>query len=191
MPLLNWTSLDDLRTGASRRDFLTLMGFTLGAAACSRAAPQHAIPFVTAPEEPTPGVPAWYASTCGGCSASCSVLVKTRDGRPIKIEGNPDAELFGGGTCAVGQASVLSLYDGQRVRQPWWHGAAVSWSEIDETIETRLRTATADKRRVVLLSGTVTGPATRSIIARWSARYPEFRHIVHEPTSCSAIRRAH
>ncbi len=105
-------------SGATRRDFLTLMGFTLGAAACSRAPTQHAVPFVNAPEELTPGVANWYATTCGGCSAACSLLVKTRDGRPIKIEGNPDSPLFGGGTCAVGQATVLSLYDGERLRQP-------------------------------------------------------------------------
>src|SRR4030095_3884533 len=70
-------------------------------------------------------------------------------------------------------------------------GAPVSWQEIDETIESHLRTTMAAKRRVVLLTGTVVGPATRSIIARWSARYPGCRHIVHEPASCSAIRRAH
>src|SRR5262245_26891504 len=191
MPLLSWTSLDELRTGASRRDFLTLMGFSLGAAACSRAAPQHALPFVTAPENVTPGVPAWYATTCGGCSASCSVLVKTRDGRPIKIEGNPEAPLFGGGTCAVGQATVLSLYDGQRLRQPLWHGAPASWQEIDERIESELRTTMTGKRRLVLLSGPVIGPATRSIIARWSVRPAGSRHVVYDPVSCSAIRAAH
>ena len=124
---------------ASRRDFLALMGFSLGAAACSRGATQQAVPFVTAPEDLTPGVPNWYATTCGGCSASCSVLVKTRDGRPIKIEGNPDAPLFGGGTCAVGQATVLSLYDGQRLQQPLWRGAPVSWQEVDDAIESHLR----------------------------------------------------
>src|SRR5215510_8468442 len=119
---VGWKSLEELRAemrgGASRRDFLALMGFTLGATACSRRATQYAMPFVTAPEDLTPGVPNWYATTCGGCSASCSVLVKVRDGRPIKIEGNAQAPLFGGGTCAAGQATVLSLYDGARLRGP-------------------------------------------------------------------------
>src|SRR5882724_12840495 len=142
--------------GSSRRDFLALMGFSLGAAACSRGATQHAIPFVTAPEDLTPGVPNWYATTCGGCSASCSVLVKTRDGRPIKIEGNPEAPLFGGGTCAVGQATVLSLYDGQRLQQPFWHGQPVSWEEIDTRI--KFATTAGSRGRVVLLSGPVLGP---------------------------------
>src|SRR5262249_23545371 len=99
---------------ASRRDFLTLMGFSLGAAAsaaaCSRAPMQQAMPFVSEPEELVPGVANFYATTCGGCAAGCGLLVKTRDGRPIKIEGNGDSPVFGGGTCAVGQATVLSLY---------------------------------------------------------------------------------
>ena len=177
--------------GASRRDFLALMGFSLGAAACSRGTTQHALPFVTAPEDLTPGVPNWYATTCGGCSASCSVLVKTRDGRPIKIEGNREAPLFGGGTCAVGQATVLSLYDGQRLRQPLWRGAPASWQEVDEKIESQLRTTGAAQGRITLLSATITSPSTRDIIARWSRRYAGFRHVVYEPVSYAAIRRAH
>jgi len=177
--------------GASRRDFLTLMGFSLGAAACS-GAPQHALPFVTAPEDLTPGVPNWYATTCGGCSTSCSVLIKTRDGRPIKVEGNPEAALFGGGTCAAGQATVLSLYDGQRLRQPLWRGAPVSWQEVDDNVQAQLATiANRAEGRVVLLSGTITSPSTRDIIARWSRRDTRFRHVVYEPVSYAAIRRAH
>jgi Fe-S-cluster-containing dehydrogenase component len=177
--------------GASRRDFLTLMGFSLGAAACSRGSTQQAVPLVAAAEDLTPGVPNWYATTCAGCSASCSVLVKTRDGRPIKVEGNPDAPLFGGGTCAVGQATVLSLYDGRRLRQPLWLGSPVSWEEVDGQVQSRLRTAIAAPGRVVLLSGTLTSPSTRDIVARWSTRYSNFRHLVYEPVSYAAIGRAH
>jgi molybdopterin-containing oxidoreductase family iron-sulfur binding subunit len=176
---------------ATRRDFLSLMGFTLGAAACSRSPVQHAVPFVNAPEELTPGVANWYATTCGGCSAACSLLVKTRDGRPIKIEGNADSPLFRGGTCAVGQATVLSLYDGERLRQPMWEGQLLSWVEVDERIERRLEVGMAARRRVVLLSGTISSPATRDLIRRWSSRYPRFQHVVYEPTSCAAIRRAY
>ena len=167
------------------------MGFTLAAAACSRAPVQHAIPFVNAPEELTPGVANWYATTCGGCSAACSLLVKTRDGRPIKIEGDPDSPLFGGGTCAVGQATVLSLYDGERLRQPLWRGQPVSWADIDRNIEERLEAATAGGRRVVLLSGTISSPSTRDLIRGWSSQYPGFQHIVYEPVSCAAIRQAY
>ena len=179
------------RVDTTRRDFLGLMGFTLAAAACSRAPTQHAIPFVNAPEELTPGVANWYATTCCGCSAACSLIVKTRDGRPIKVEGNPDSSLFGGGTCAVGQATVLSLYDGERLRQPLWQGQPVSWADIDENIGERLEAAMAGGRRVVLLSGTISSPSTRDLIRGWSSQYPGFQHIVYEPVSCAAIRQAY
>jgi len=181
-------------TPPSRRDFLTLMGFSAGAAAsavaCSRAPVQHAIPFVSEPEELVPGVANWYATTCGGCAAGCGLLVKTRDGRPIKIEGNSDSPIFGGGTCAVGQATVLSLYDEERLRGPRWHGQPATWADIDRRIraqldmeigvdgeagvrsreahdaEARHGTSGARGTRIVLLSGPVLGPATRDLISR-------------------------
>src|ERR671931_2888727 len=102
----------------SRRDFLARLGFALAASAlasCSRAPVEKAIPFLNKPEEVTPGVASWYATTCAGCGSGCALLVKTRDGRPIKVEGNDKSEIFGG-TCATGQATVLSLYDGDRLR---------------------------------------------------------------------------
>jgi len=182
-----WRSTEGL---ASRRDFLALAGFSLGAAACSRGPARHALPYVSAPEEITPGVPSWYATSCGGCSASCSLLVKTVDGRPIKIEGNPDAGLFGGGTCAVGQATVLSLYDDRRLRQPQWKGRPVSWPEVDDEIESRLETIERSGRRIVLMSRTLSGPATRDIISSWSRRHAGFQHVVYEPRSRAATRRA-
>jgi len=98
---------------ATRRDVLSLMGFSLGAIGLGgcRAPVQHAVPLPAASTEMVPGVPNLYATTCGGCAASCGLVVKQRDGRPIKIEGNDASPLTGGGTCAAGQASVLSLYD--------------------------------------------------------------------------------
>ena len=110
----------------TRRDFLALMGFTLASAGLSgcRAPVQNAIPLLVGSDEIVPGVSNWYATTCRGCASSCSLLVKQRDGRPIKIEGNAESTIFGGGTCATGQATVLSLYDDERLRGPLWHGAA-------------------------------------------------------------------
>jgi molybdopterin-containing oxidoreductase family iron-sulfur binding subunit len=198
--IVYWKTLGELREesrspsevgSTNRRDFLALMGFTVGAAACSRAPVHKAIPFLNQPEDLTPGVPMWYATTCGGCSACCSVLVKTRDGRPIKIEGNPEAPLFGGGTCAVGQATVLSLYDNERLKGPLWHGRSVSWDDTDARIDARLQAAVVDHRAVVLLTGTITGPATRDLIERWSRRYDGFRHVVYDAVSFTAIRRAY
>ena len=177
--------------GTTRRDFLGLMGFSLGAAACSRAPVEHALPFVRQPETITPGVATWYATTCGACPASCSLLVKTRDGRPIKIEGNDQSSLFGGGTCAVGQAAVLSLYDEARLRGPLWHGAPATWEDIDARVADQVRAASAVRERIVLLTGPTHGPSTRDLIARWSRAHPTFQHIVHAPRSQTAIARAY
>ena len=176
----------------SRRDFLTLAGFTLTAAAlssCSRGREMKAIPFLRKPEDLMPGVANWYATTCGGCAAGCSLLVKTRDGRPIKIEGNSESALFGSGTCAVGQATVLSLYDQERLRGPLWQGRPISWEEIDARIGERLAAAGGGPVRIALISRTILGPATRDLIAQWSAR-PGFQHVAYDPVSFAALRQA-
>src|SRR4029453_2737688 len=80
-----------------------------------------------------PGVPVWYASTCRECSAGCGILVKQREGRAIKIEGNPAHPLSRGGLCARGHAALQGLYDADRVRTPMrkdggaWK--AITWEE--------------------------------------------------------------
>ena len=176
----------------TRRDFLAAMGFTVAALGLSgcRAPVQNAIPLLVGSDEIIPGVANWYATTCRGCASSCSLLVKQRDGRPIKIEGNAESALFGGGTCATGQATVLSLYDDARLRGPLWLGRAAAWQEIDKRILDSLREARESKREIVLLSGSIVSPSTRSIIAEWRRSYPNFRHVEYDPISFSAMRAA-
>jgi molybdopterin-containing oxidoreductase family iron-sulfur binding subunit len=152
------------------------MGFTVGAlglAGC-RAPVQNAVPMLAGSDQIVPGVSNWYATTCGGCPSACSLLVKQRDGRPIKIEGNDKSTLFGGGTCATGQATVLSLYDGERLRGPVWKGQPAKWQAVDEQILESLRAAENGNRRIVLLSGTINSPSTLEIVAEWSKRYRHF-----------------
>src|SRR5262249_46770867 len=131
---------------ATRRDVLSLMGFSLGAIGLSscRAPVQHAVPLPAAATDMVPGVPNLYATTCGGCSAACGLVVKQRDGRPIKIEGNEASPLTGGGTCAAGQAGVLSLYDDARLPGPVWLGNPVSWAEVDRHIRAMLNAGSDD-----------------------------------------------
>src|SRR5215471_3251100 len=207
-----WKTLDELHNGArntgefpgglpgqnshpaeaTRRDFLALMGFSLAAAGLAgcRAPVQNAIPLLVGSDDIVPGVANFYATTCGGCASSCSLLVKQRDGRPIKIEGNAESNLFGGGTCATGQATVLSLYDDARLRGPLWHGQPATWEEIDGHITASLNTARQEKRRVVLLSQTINSPSTLAIIQEWGAGDQNFRHVVYEPISFTALRAA-
>ncbi|HLJ87678.1 MAG TPA: Fe-S-cluster-containing hydrogenase [Candidatus Angelobacter sp.] len=176
----------------SRRDFLSLMGFSLAAAGLAgcRAPVQNAIPLLAASDRLVPGVSSFYATTCGGCASSCSLLVKQRDGRPIKIEGNAESAIFGGGTCATGQATVLSLYDDARFKGPSWKKQAVSWDEVDQRVSEGLAAAQADKRKVVLLTGTVNSPSTLEIIGEWGKRSPNFRHVAYDAISFTALRTA-
>ena len=126
---------------SSRRDFLKAAGFTFAiatATGCSRAPLQKAIPLLNQPEQIVPGRSFFYATTCGGCSAGCGVLAKVRDGRPVKLEGNPQHALSQGGLCAVGQASILGLYDAQRLKSPIKAGADATWEVVDREIKERL-----------------------------------------------------
>jgi molybdopterin-containing oxidoreductase family iron-sulfur binding subunit len=178
--------------GTTRRDFLSLVGFGATAAtlAACRAPTQKAIPLAVASPEMVAGVANYYATTCGGCAASCSLLVKQRDGRPIKIEGNDATPLFGGGTCATGQATVLSLYDNERLRGPLWRGEPTPWAELDAQIAAGLAAARAAGKQIVLMSSTITSPSLRALIARFGAAYAGFRHVTYDASSASALRAA-
>src|ERR1019366_3311376 len=89
-----------------------------------------------------------YASTCGGCSAGCGLLVRNRDGRPIKLEGNPDHPLSRGGLCAVGQASLLGFYDEHRLRNPFEGSQPVEWQYVDQEMTRRLEAIRTQKGEV-------------------------------------------
>src|SRR5262249_15550002 len=94
--------------GIARRDFLTIMGasMALSTLACARRPVHKIIPYVIKPEEITLGVSNAYATTCQECSTGCGVVAKTREGRPIKLEGNVDHPVNRGKLCARGQASL-------------------------------------------------------------------------------------
>lgn len=173
----------------SRRDFLAMMGFTMAAAGLAgcRAPVQNALPLLTGSDDIIPGVANYYATTCGGCSSSCSLVVKQRDGRPIKIEGNTGSTIFGGGTCATGQATVLSLYDDARLREPMWMGKPAYWEDVDRQVLQFLRRYEPRDLRIALLTSTLTSPSTRAIVADWQQRYPKFKHVSWDSISYSAL----
>ncbi len=190
---------DAVRLSANRRDFLKVAGFTLAAAAlpsCSRAPTHEAIPYMEGTPEFTPGNAAWYATLCGGCSAGCGILAKVREGRPIKIEGNPEHPLNGrgsglAGACAVAQATVLSLYDRQRLRGPVAAGAAASWEAVDKAILEKLATLRTAGGGVRVLTGTLSGPTQRAAIESFVAAFPDGKHIMVDGLSASALLDAH
>jgi molybdopterin-containing oxidoreductase family iron-sulfur binding subunit len=180
----------------SRRAFLKMAGFTfMGAltSGCARAPVQTAAPPVRQPEGIVPGRAVTYASTCGGCNAGCGLLVKNRDGRPIKLEGNPNHPTSLGGLCAAGQASILGLYDSQRLQHPLSKGAQATWSSVDAEIRTKLDEVRRDGKAVRFLSSTINSPTTQAAIKEFLATFPNnrARHVVYDPLSSSAILDAH
>src|SRR3989338_7730556 len=171
-----------------RREFLKLMGAGafLATAACTRKPVEKIIPYVNKPEEVIPGVANWYASTCDGCSAACGMLVKTREGRPIKLEGNPEHPMSRGGLCARGQASLLGLYDPDRLKGPCINSrngsnqTEIDWKTADEEIGNALRRVQQEGKEVVVLSGTLVSPSTQKLIQEFLAQFPKGRHVVYE-----------
>lgn len=179
-----------LTEATPRRDFLKALGFGVGAvtlAACNEAPVRKAIPYLVKPEEITPGIPNYYATTCNACSNGCGIIVKTREGRPIKVDGNPDSPISKGGTCAVGQASVLDLYDSGKLTGPKINGNDSSWDAVDNFVKGELNVIASKNRNIRILSSSITSPSTKKVIADFITKYPSAKHITYDAVSYSAI----
>ena len=175
---------------ASRRDFLKLFGFSVAAAAVASSCEkpvQKAIPYLISPEEITPGKSVYYASTFDDGTEYGSILVKVRDGRPIKIEGNHGSPVSRGGTSARIQASVLNLYDDARYRQPVIDGEPATWEAADRLVSRRLE----EGGRTVLLTPTIISPSAREAIRIFLEAVPGAQWIQYDEVSVSGIREAH
>ena len=155
------------QTGMARREFLTVMGASMAMASlsCARRPVHKIIPYVIKPEEVTPGVANYYASTCQECSVGCGIITKNREGRPIKIEGNPDNTINQGALCSRGQASLLNLYDPDRLKASVLHargndGKSLTWKEADDYVLSKLKPGA----RVRILSGEVRSETTHRLV---------------------------
>ncbi len=152
--------------GIRRRDFLKVVGAG-GAGAtvlgCSTQKIERLLPYVVADEEITPGVATWYTSVCGECPAGCGVLVRTREGRVVKVEGNPQHPISKGALCPRGYASVQGLYDPDRLRTPLLKEGGgfrpLSWDEA----ETLLAQKMAEGGRTLFLTGRL-GPSMEALV---------------------------
>ena len=149
-----------------RRDLFKALGAGAAAtlAACQRQPVQHALPYLIAPEEITPGVPVKYASTCSACPAACGLMITARDGRPVKLEGNAGHPRSAGGLCAQGQADLRALYDARRQQEPLLSGKKCSWEELDARVKRGVADARKSNKRIVVLSRTITSPTGRSVV---------------------------
>ena len=177
---------------ANRRDFLKYLGFGVGAAtiAASCEIPvKRAIPYVVKPDSIVPGVANYYASSFVNGSDYVSVLVKTREGRPIKIEGNSLSKVTNGATSARAQAAVLSLYDTHRIQNPASvQGEKITkmtWANLDSAVKGKLAGG-----QNIIVSNTIMSPTTRAAIADFQKKYPNTKVVVYDPVSSAAILQA-
>ena len=181
-------SLQESSTG--RRDFLKFLGFSVAAAtvAACEAPVTKAIPYVNKPENVTPGMPTWYASTYYDGMSYASILVKTREGRPIFVKGNKDFGITSGAINPQIAASVLGLYDSERLTRPTINGDAKSYKDIDKGVKAGLKSA----NKVVLVSNTIISPSLGESIRLLgeSIGADKFEHIQYDAVSYAGMRAA-
>src|SRR5438093_4096146 len=120
-----------------RRRFLKVLGVTSAGAAARSACgigpepTERLIPYLVQPEDQIPGTATYYATTCRECAAGCGVRVRVREGRAVKLEGNPDSPINRGRLCARGQAALQGLYNPDRVAHPMVRNAGGTFEDID------------------------------------------------------------
>lgn len=175
---------------SSRRNFLKFCGFSFATAAIASSCEnpvKKAIPYLIKPEEVMPGTANHYASTYFDGFEYNSVVVKVKDGRPIKIEGNPFSAISRGRTTARVQASVLSLYDGTaRLQKPTKDGTEIAWDIADNDVRARLKDIANAGQQTVVLTSNIISPSTKSLINEFLSIYPG-KHVMYEPVSASGM----
>ncbi len=174
----------------SRRDFLKYLGFSVSAATVAASCDipvRRAMPYVVKPDSIVPGIANYYASSFVKGGDYCSVLVKTREGRPIKIEGNELSPVTQGGTSARAQAMVLDLYDTNRIKSCGKvEGGEVrptSWSDLDQELIGALR----PDSQVRILSNTILSPSLKAALSEFTQKYPNTKVVQYDPVSSAAI----
>jgi anaerobic selenocysteine-containing dehydrogenase/Fe-S-cluster-containing dehydrogenase component len=181
-----------------RRDFLKIIGLagTSAVTGCSSDTPNRLIPYIFPPEDIIPGEATWYAGTCRACPAGCGLLAKNRDGRVVKLEGNPLHPVSQGKLCARGQASLQGLYNPDRFPGPFIRKEngelnSVTWQQGEEVL---VRTLTALIRqgrgeRIVFISELITG-SLKELVDRWISEMGSHDHLCYESFAYEPLRQA-
>ena len=185
IPTTEFLADDSLSSSSTtRRDFLKYVGFTTAAATlASCEGPVHkSIPYVIQPESIIPGVADYYATTMFDGFDFANLLVKSREGRPIKIENNKENGAVFHANARV-HASILSLYDNMRVKSPKIDSKNVSWTEVDSKIKASLVDAKKVAKQVVLLTNTIASPSTEKLINDFISKNPSAKHVMYDAVS--------
>jgi MoCo/4Fe-4S cofactor protein with predicted Tat translocation signal len=179
-------SKEAMSSSTSRRDFLKYVGFSTAAAtlAACEGPVNKSIPYVLQPEQIIPGVADYYATSVFDGFDFANLLVKTREGRPIKIDNNT---ISGANFTANARihASILSLYDNMRLKEPKIGGKDSTWSAVDSKIKSSILDAKAKGGQVVLLTNTLASPSTEKLIGQFIAANPNSKHVIYDAVSSS------
>lgn len=172
----------------SRRDFLKWMGFSTLSVTLSACKGKviNSIPYIVKPESINLGSANYYSSTMYDGFDFRSVVVKTREGRPIKIKSNKNAKYFNTISARV-QASLLSLYDEERFKNPYIKGHESSWKEVDKYIVDKLINITKKGKQIILLTSSLPSPSTKKLISDFSYIYPTTKNVIYDNISYSKI----
>jgi molybdopterin-containing oxidoreductase family iron-sulfur binding subunit len=181
-------------SGVKRRDFLKVLG-AAGAATtavgCTNEQVEALIPYMVSPDQTVPGVSTYYSTTCRECAASCGVIAEVRDGRAIKLEGNPEHPVNRGALCARGQASLQGLYNPDRYRAPMVREGnrlvPTTWETAVATLTQRIGAARAQGAgNVVFLNGPDAG-SFAGFLDGWLGSLGFPAHIQYDPSADQAV----
>src|ERR1700676_588715 len=175
-----------------RRDFLKLMAASLafaGMSGCGRAPEEHIVPYVKQPDGMVLGKPLYFATAMAFGGDALGLLVESHEGRPTKIEGNPDHPSSLGATDAIAQASVLNLYDPDRAQVVTYLGEIRSWSQfLDKASSLSAETKATNGVGFRILTGTVTSPSLAKQIQALLKLYPQAKWHQWEPAVSDGAR---
>jgi molybdopterin-containing oxidoreductase family iron-sulfur binding subunit len=187
---IGWEKDED--PGEGRRNFLKLMGASLalgGLAACTRQPTEYITPYIQQPEELIPGRPLFYATATSLSGVMTGVLAESHEGRPTKIEGNPEHPGSLGACDPFSQASVLGLYDPDRSRSLVFEGEVASWGGFYSDLRGMLTTQQAKKGAGLrILTETITSPTTADLLNTIKTMYPESKWHQWEPAGAHSAR---
>jgi len=178
-----------------RRRFLTVLGATGGAAAAASACDihpeptEHLVPYTVPPENQVPGIATYYATTCRECAAGCGLHAKVREGRVVKLEGNPESPINQGRLCSRGQAGLQGLYNPDRVTDPMARGPNGEWQKLSwEDAIGRLQAKVKEARGkgIAFVTGLESG-AFGELVDAWMKELGG-RHVTYEPFAFEALR---
>jgi MoCo/4Fe-4S cofactor protein with predicted Tat translocation signal len=175
-----------------RRQFLQLMSASIalaGLSGCTRQPRETIVPYVKQPEELVLGKPLFFATATTLRGYANGVLVESHEGRPTKIEGNPDHPASLGATDIWGQASVLDLYDPDRMQALKRADRIRPWSAFRETVKGMIEAQRANKgARLRILTETVTSPTLARQLREALKQFPEAKWVQYEPATRDGAR---